>query len=281
MSIRVFLILLIWPFFTVAADSDGEDPIESEEEEDYIEFSCIQEQSSVFPEEFDELVDSGVEAFKSAKAQLIVQCDGYLSYLQKMFGCGVCQVANAVFNAKAYDHAAKRKKQLNVLLAFLADSSERNLIQYYNYLSTMDFKGKVGLSFKLACTNTLKLHCPNVGSEQQDEESLCIICMENKRNILTLPCAHLIYCQHCAKNCVDKKGKSITNCSKCSASIEEQVVVDKGILSTCIICQKNTPNIATTKCYHTAFCEQCVKPDSEGTCSICFAEKETFKKIFR
>jgi L-lactate utilization protein LutB len=55
-------------------------------------------------------------------------------------------------------------------------------------------------------------------SKQESEEkneSYCIICLDNKKNIVFLPCAHFVSCMEC--------GLSMKNCPVCRTKIQATV----------------------------------------------------------
>jgi hypothetical protein len=251
-----YVVVIIWP--NVSISMDGENYESDENEPPYVEISSIQE-----------TVDGSLELIESAREQLVLLCEGYVTYLDKAFGCGVCRAANAIFNTKAFEHTEKRKKQLNYLLATLKSPAKPNFRLYQDYLILLAFKGKVGRSFSLSCSNTLKLCCPNI-EDELDEESRCTICMHRSREVLFYPCAHFISCKQCFH---EWSG----DCPKCRGTVERHKFVE--LLSICTLCKKNVANMLATSCAHVAVCDTCVLPKNKATCTICFSENQNFERV--
>lgn len=208
----------------------------------------------------------------SAKQQLALQCDGYLVYLEKIFGCGLCRGVNAVFNAKVYDHTEIRKKQLKHLKTILTTNSTESPKYFRRYLLALDFKGTMGQSFRQSCLNVLRLHIPDLSD---DEDPECIICMEKSRSVVALPCAHYQSCERCFKQMLITSKK----CSGCRSNIEGYRLLPKGVAK-CALCQVNVANMLTRSCGHIATCDSCLGQKSKGDCPICFLKDQSLIKVF-
>ena len=50
-----------------------------------------------------------------------------------------------------------------------------------------------------------------------EEDAQCIVCMEEAREVVFLPCRHLIACAKCGQAC--------DHCPKCRASIDSVIAV--------------------------------------------------------
>lgn len=55
--------------------------------------------------------------------------------------------------------------------------------------------------------------------EEKQNESRCVVCLENRKNVLILPCSHMCICTGCSDN------KSLDKCPICRSTIEGKLIV--------------------------------------------------------
>lgn len=256
--------------FALASYSmNGEDPM-LESDEPYRELGSLQDNQAQLVE-----VDLSLDNIKKASEQLSMQVEAYYNYLNKIFGCALCHTANAIFNAKAYDHTEARKSQLRVFRSMLVRANKDRISQFIYLLNFLTFKGTMGCSFKTSCLNALKLYCPNLIEHEHEEES-CVICLERAREAYVKPCNHLVYC----KSCVEKNQKLKTNCSICRSRVAKIEIIEKKVLHFCLKCLDQPANMAAEECGHVATCEVCRPPHEKSHCPVCLQGKQTFIKLF-
>ena len=58
--------------------------------------------------------------------------------------------------------------------------------------------------------------------EAEDNENLCIVCEESKKQVILLPCKHICLCKKCAAGCLFK---TLNECPMCRAKIEDSLEV--------------------------------------------------------
>ncbi len=56
-------------------------------------------------------------------------------------------------------------------------------------------------------------------TEKREEESRCVVCLENRKGILLLPCSHMCVCVACSEN------SSLLKCPICRSAIEGKLLV--------------------------------------------------------
>ena len=56
----------------------------------------------------------------------------------------------------------------------------------------------------------------------EDQERLCVVCEDGKKEIMLLPCKHMCLCKSCASKCLMKQ---ITECPMCRTKIEDNIEV--------------------------------------------------------
>lgn len=59
-------------------------------------------------------------------------------------------------------------------------------------------------------------------STEGDEERLCVVCEDGKKNTLLLPCKHMCLCEKCAHECLHK---TLKNCPLCRTPIDSSMPV--------------------------------------------------------
>lgn len=55
-----------------------------------------------------------------------------------------------------------------------------------------------------------------------DEEHLCVVCMEQDRCVVLLPCSHMVLCAGCAPEVIKKTGA----CPICREPVQEQLMME-------------------------------------------------------
>jgi hypothetical protein len=56
----------------------------------------------------------------------------------------------------------------------------------------------------------------------EEDEYLCVVCEESKKQVILLPCKHMCLCKNCAAGCLFK---TLTECPMCRAKIEDSMEV--------------------------------------------------------
>jgi hypothetical protein len=56
----------------------------------------------------------------------------------------------------------------------------------------------------------------------ENDENLCIVCEESKKQVILLPCKHMCLCKNCAASCLFK---TLNDCPMCRAKIEDSMDV--------------------------------------------------------
>lgn len=116
-------------------------------------------------------------------------------------------------------------KYYNDILAQKISSSQTNIpSQQYNSNQSISFDQKSKL-------------------ESLDE---CMICSDNKREVLFKPCNHISACKQCSSRC--KK------CLICKEQIQERVEIDE-----CMVCNEKKSSILFQPCGHLCTCDACSK----------------------
>lgn len=85
--------------------------------------------------------------------------------------------------------------------------------KYSNFFNIEKYVNKQNLQIK-------KLNKKIITQEDNVISTECIICMENERNVVFLPCMHLITCKKCGFDLIKK------DCPKCSSIIEKREVIE-------------------------------------------------------
>ena len=266
---KLFLYATIMLFAMMGYAMDGQEPI-LDSEEPYHDFASLQSYQNQLVE-----VDLDSDDIKKASEQLSMQVEAYYNYLNKIFGCALCHTANAVFNAKAYDHTEARKSQLDVFRTMLVRANKDSIYKFIYLLHFLTFKGTMGCSFKTSCLNALMLHCPNL-LKHEYEEKLCVVCLEQPRDAYVKPCNHLVYC----KSCVGNNQKLKTSCSICRARVAKIEIIEKKVIHFCVKCLDQPANMVGEECGHVATCEKCRPPKEKSQCPVCLQGKQTFIKLF-
>jgi len=101
--------------------------------------------------------------------------------------------------------------------------------------------------------NNLEIHFPNALSEE--DKNNCIICFDNERSALFVPCGHLITCLDCA----DAVSNTFSSCPLCKKKIEcyKNFQIRKKWQS-CYLCKKSFKSLSYfIPCGHSILCEGC------------------------
>jgi hypothetical protein len=63
-----------------------------------------------------------------------------------------------------------------------------------------------------------------IGHDLEDDAQLCVVCMEEMRSIVLVPCGHLALCKDCCEHIiVQQQGQ----CPMCCQDVEYHVEVDQ------------------------------------------------------
>ena len=73
-----------------------------------------------------------------------------------------------------------------------------------------------------AGTSHLALQSQTVNSATEDDEHLCVVCEDNKKQVMLMPCKHMCLCRSCTNMCLYK---TIKECPMCRAKIEDSIEV--------------------------------------------------------
>jgi len=74
----------------------------------------------------------------------------------------------------------------------------------------------------------------------------CMVCSDNKRDVLFKPCNHISVCKQCSPRC--KK------CLICKEQVQERVEIDE-----CIVCSEKKSSVLFQPCGHLCACDDCSK----------------------
>ncbi|CAD5227893.1 unnamed protein product [Bursaphelenchus xylophilus] len=107
----------------------------------------------------------------------------------------------------------------------------------------------------------------------------CVICHDQKRNVMCIPCGHFAYCQDCAQ-----KKRGGPNCAICSVPVRKHQIVQFRARK-CMECTDRDTKCAGVQCISTScgcatFCES--SKDYIQTCGWCreFVEPDGINRIF-
>lgn len=97
--------------------------------------------------------------------------------------------------------------------ADLSNNSMHNIIQPIQPIKPYQIEKKV----KVPLYDDLK---HDVKSTANDICNVCVICLENARNCIILPCAHMILCVRCSIQHADGKNRGEATCPSCREPIK-------------------------------------------------------------
>lgn len=84
---------------------------------------------------------------------------------------------------------------------------------------------------------------PLLGEDEGDCED-CMVCSDQKRNVLFLPCGHVTVCQACSGR--------IKKCLLCKEFVDEKRKVED-----CLVCSDNQASVLFKPCNHLIACDAC------------------------
>jgi len=207
--------------------------------------------------------------------QLYQGCLNYLGALEQGLGCGFCKTIQNFFDTDKALHIRERIKKVKDLSEFLL-APENNLVPFAeNFRLLKRSEKSAGTLFYSLCTVLLANNDDvNALDDEEVVRSCCLICWQNKKEILLNPCSHLAY----DKGCYDALVKGKQNaCPTCSAPVTS---VNKIDLKICMECFAQPSNILAELCGHAAICEDCDdKKNQPPSCKYC-KRSSTFKKIY-
>lgn len=97
-----------------------------------------------------------------------------------------------------------------------------------------------------------------LNKNNNENKNLCLVCQNNKGNIITYPCNHIATCIECCSSC--------TICVVCK---EQIVLMSEAIYDDlyCVCCKNNNRNIVNLPCGHVLVCNECNKYDNCIKCN--------------
>jgi hypothetical protein len=98
-----------------------------------------------------------------------------------------------------------------------------------SFLTTIPFGNSLEKKKEaLPTKNTIIFSSPVMDEVLPDgalENTICIICMTNKRVVVFIPCSHMVYCGSCAKLTHTKAENSLVKCPICRVDITQMINV--------------------------------------------------------
>ena len=107
------------------------------------------------------------------------------------------------------------------------------------------------------------------GDEMVDENTEknldeCLLCSDQKRNVLFTPCGHVSVCSGCSPR--------VKKCLQCKEFIDDRKVIDE-----CVVCTDNLSSVLFKPCLHMVSCENCAQVMKKCVeCRKPIEEKVTF-----
>jgi hypothetical protein len=124
---------------------------------------------------------------------------------------------------KSFNEIIDSKKSLNniKLNILFTSSSNDNISENLNNNNNIYDKEKLSIDQINKIIKNFKLNqdsrndLTNKIEEDSDDQDLCIICMDNKKSIVFLPCTHMHTCQECSNQ--------LDNCPVCRGNILKKI----------------------------------------------------------
>jgi hypothetical protein len=69
----------------------------------------------------------------------------------------------------------------------------------------------------------LEQHMAQMGITDDDDAHVCVVCMEEPRSIVLVPCGHMALCKDCCQTIIVEQQKK---CPMCQQDVEYHVEVD-------------------------------------------------------
>jgi hypothetical protein len=184
----------------------------------------------------------------------------------------------------------KRHRQVQVLVGILRNGGNEWVYNFKNELENMrPFDGEASRGFKTGCDAILKTaqEAESVALNKRKnnsakevfvpDESLCIVCIDDFKTMVAVPCGHHLYCKSCY---MSKSRKSY--CAICRESVFGYLQVDHtSIQSLCLVCEKNPPDMFSVNCSHVSLCQTCCENGSPKVCLVCDFPSQRYQKLYR
>lgn len=213
-------------------------------------------------------------------AALHMNCDSYKQALKDKLGCCVSHFKVKLCNNDYYHHFKLRKQQINELKTILNNNNysyEEKIFYFNKYLNTINYHKSLGQTFKLSCSLLLLRYLDNTAKK---EENLCIICLSNHKSILSMPCGHMTYCDHCRQD-QNFNDRFHDECAVCRGGISQTIALDpEDMVKYCLFCNKKPKDILVLPCQHLLSCSDCLENWSITKCPTCDKTITETKKIF-
>lgn len=110
--------------------------------------------------------------------------------------------------------------------------------------------------------------------KMEPEIDTCIVCLENKPEILFRACGHYVCCRSCVAQI--ESGA----CPQCRARISERDKTEILLRPLCITCKKKKARSYCPKKFHMAWCEDCFKENASCPAADCQEINNNVRKIF-
>ena len=65
--------------------------------------------------------------------------------------------------------------------------------------------------------------CATSHSSKQDSSGMCIVCMEDEKSVLLMPCKHLCMCKRCTDKLIAQSGHKKAMCPVCRNLIMDTI----------------------------------------------------------
>lgn len=110
-------------------------------------------------------------------------------------------------------------------------------------------------------------HISSASLNNSSETKRCGVCMENKINVVMLPCNHMFSCDACST--------LMKKCLKC-----KEIITSKFIIPTsCYLCEEKPPVVQFNPCLHVMLCQNC--SSTPKSCIKCRVPIESKTPIFQ
>lgn len=73
-----------------------------------------------------------------------------------------------------------------------------------------------------ASASQLAIFQSQAGSAVEEEEHLCVVCEDGKKQVMLMPCKHMCLCKSCATRCL---GETMKECPMCRTKIQDSIEV--------------------------------------------------------
>ncbi len=226
-----------------------------------------------------EIGDPRAQSDKAAdcKKQIIKEVTKYETNLMRALGCDLCNGFMSIFKKEKHGHILERLQQLKRFAERLKgnttaeDISAQVSILMLELTTVKSIAGRILLS---TCQDVMA----KIASEHADDandQSICLVCMDNLRCVAALPCRHLAFCATCY---LRYKNAEQTECPCCRGRI-----MDYSTMSKCALCNEYA-TMLIENCGHFAYCRDCFdkrEKRADDSCPECKVPNPQFKEVYR